>query len=472
MAASSPGEDSRRAAADLLDRVGGLCGELRRLGVPVSLNETVDALHAVALVPLWEREALRRSLASTLTKTRDHWRSFDTVFDIYFSPGARAEQPGSTVAAYLADLPDADLRELLVDALRRDDALLLDLLAVEFVRRYAGIDPGRPAGTTYYMFKTVKAINPDAVLDVLVRTDTNGQAPDDVGALVRRVRRAQREQQLLRFQQQVEAEVRRQLVHHRGRDAVAGTLRELLPAFRDLMLASPTDLETIAESIAPLARRLALGLTARSRHTTSRRLDFRRSYRSSLSYGGAPVRLAYRAGRPISPQVLVLADVSGSVATFSAFALQLLFAVSRHLRRIRTYVFTDATLDVTEHLRTASSVAEAARNIAAAVSAERLEGHSDYGEALTGFWHLARGVTTPDSVLLVIGDARANYHRSGSDTLARLRRGVSRVMWLNPEPRSRWDTGDSVMREFARHCDDVFECRNLRQLSEIVTRLG
>jgi uncharacterized protein with von Willebrand factor type A (vWA) domain len=43
-----------------------------------------------------------------------------------------------------------------------------------------------------------------------------------------------------------------------------------------------------------------------------------------------------------------------------------------------------------------------------------------------------------------------------------------RVYWLNPEPRAEWDTTDSVMGLYARHCTEVFEVRNLRQLSDCV----
>ena len=46
------------------------------------------------------------------------------------------------------------------------------------------------------------------------------------------------------------------------------------------------------------------------------------------------------------------------------------------------------------------------------------------------------------------------------------------VYWLNPEPRAYWGTGDSILGEYAVHCDNVFECRNLRQLEHFVTELA
>jgi hypothetical protein len=46
------------------------------------------------------------------------------------------------------------------------------------------------------------------------------------------------------------------------------------------------------------------------------------------------------------------------------------------------------------------------------------------------------------------------------------------VYWLNPEPKSYWDTGDSIVGDYGAHCDDVFECRNLRQLERFVEHLA
>ncbi len=53
-----------------------------------------------------------------------------------------------------------------------------------------------------------------------------------------------------------------------------------------------------------------------------------------------------------------------------------------------------------------------------------------------------------------------------------IRHRARHVYWLNPEPRAYWDTGDSIVGEYAVHCDEVFECRNLRQLERFVSELA
>jgi len=49
-----------------------------------------------------------------------------------------------------------------------------------------------------------------------------------------------------------------------------------------------------------------------------------------------------------------------------------------------------------------------------------------------------------------------------------MRKKARRLFWLDPEPRGYWDTGDSIVSEYARFTDGVFECRNLRQLQRFV----
>jgi uncharacterized protein with von Willebrand factor type A (vWA) domain len=71
----------------------------------------------------------------------------------------------------------------------------------------------------------------------------------------------------------------------------------------------------------------------------------------------------------------------------------------------------------------------------------------------------------------VIGDARANYRSTGSTELQRVQERVRHIYWLNPEPKEHWDTGDSAASEFARVCDRMSECRNLRQLEQFVAEV-
>ncbi len=69
----------------MLDLLNGFIQELRAAGLPVSLTENLDAMEAVGHIPIEDREAFKYALAATLVKSNAHWRSFETVFEVYFS---------------------------------------------------------------------------------------------------------------------------------------------------------------------------------------------------------------------------------------------------------------------------------------------------------------------------------------------------------------------------------------------------
>ena len=69
----------------MLELLNGFVVELRNAGLPVSLTENLDAMEAVQHIPIEDREAFKYALGATLIKNHAHWRSFDTVFEVYFS---------------------------------------------------------------------------------------------------------------------------------------------------------------------------------------------------------------------------------------------------------------------------------------------------------------------------------------------------------------------------------------------------
>jgi uncharacterized protein with von Willebrand factor type A (vWA) domain len=84
---------------------------------------------------------------------------------------------------------------------------------------------------------------------------------------------------------------------------------------------------------------------------------------------------------------------------------------------------------------------------------------------LQHFWREhGEHVLTPHTVVLILGDARNNRRPPRPDLLARMRAQVKALVWLNPEPRERWNTGDSVIGLYARVSDIVLPCGNLREL--------
>ncbi|MGI8807880.1 MAG: vWA domain-containing protein [Acidimicrobiales bacterium] len=433
----------------MLDVLAGFVGELRAAGLPVSLTENIDAMEAVRHVPLDDRGALRAAMAATMVKRPEHRPAFDAVFEAYFS-----------LAPAVVDADDGvDLSALLDEALRSGDDDAVRRLARLAVARLAGMEEGRGVRGSAYVFKTLRSLDVDGALARLL-AGAGWLERDDLASAG----------QLLRHE--VEAEIRRRLVAERGPQAVARSVRRPLPEDVDFLHASRDDLAALQRSLRPLARRMAARLARRRRLGRHGRLDFRRTLRRSLSTGGVPADPRFRRPHPHKPEIVVLADVSGSVATFARFTLQLVHAMAGEFSAIRTFVFIDGIDEVTHLFAGTDDLAAALVRIHEQADVVAADGHSDYGRALETFWARWGREVTPRTSVVILGDARNNYHPSSAAVLTELRRRGRRVWWLNPEPRSYWDTGDSIVSEYAPHCDGVFECRNLRQLEAFVSEIG
>ena len=488
----------------MLAALEGMIAELRQIGVPVSLAERIDAMQSLRHLPVGDRAMVKAALRAVLVKTHDHELAFDAVFDLYFAPqpaqasstgensevaqgqdgqGAQGGQGGLSGqnghgGGGLGALDGAALTELLLTALRDGNEVMMRALASLFVERHAGIESGRPVAGTYYVFRTLRAVDPDRLLARLAEggEQAPGQGPGQAAAaatdsMQRRLEVERYEAQLLKFRQMVEAQVRQRLVDDRGAAAVARTLRRPLPEDVDFLTSSRDQIADMRAVLDPLTRKLAGRLAAKRRHKRRGALDFRRTVRRSLSTGGVPVRPAFRKPHPAKPELFVLADISGSVATFAAFTLQLAFALRSQFSRVRSFVFVDGVDEVTDVLQQAPNVVEAARHINAAGSGVWLDGRSDYGHALSAFWDIWGEQVRRRTTVIVLGDARTNYHDPREGALKAVSQRAGHVFWLNPEPTAAWNSGDSVIARYQPFCDSVRECRNIRQLRAFVEDL-
>ena len=476
----------------MLDLLNGFVSELRLAGLPVSLTENLDAMEAVRHIPLEDREAFKYALAATLVKSNSHWRAFETVFEVYFSmrgPEYRVGEDGAD--ADLAELMEQiwsdqegqqaqgqgggmegltpeELAEMLYKALMHGDQAVLAAIARTAVKRFAGMEPGRPVGGTYYLYRTLRNLDLDAVLERLME-DARAQTGDtELSSLEERLLKDEYDARINKLKQEIEAEIRRRLVADRGSSAMAKTLRKPLPEDVDFMHASRDELANLRKALQPLTRKLAVRLARKRRHGRKGPLDFRNTVRHSLSYGGVPAEPKFKFPRPSKPEIVVLADISGSVAAFARFTLHLVYAISGQFSKVRAFVFIDGVDEVTKYFEGVEDIAEAVHRVNTEADVIWVDGHSDYGHAFEAFWKENGRDIGPKTTVILLGDARNNYHASNSWVVAEMRQKARHVYWLNPEPRSYWDTGDSIVGEYGTHCDGVWECRNLRQLEKFV----
>ncbi|MEJ7765246.1 MAG: hypothetical protein WKF86_07105, partial [Acidimicrobiales bacterium] len=271
----------------LLDVLNGFVVELRKAGLPVSLTEHIDAMEALRVVDLADRESVKYALASTMVKSHSHWRPFETVFEVYFSTLGGAAAPdevhpgrpldedvdamlqqlhrGQPEGGGLGELTADELAEMLYRALLEGDEAMAKALARQAVTRFAKMEPGRPVGGTYYQFRTLRQLDLEAMLQRLLdqaEKDADGGLTD----FERRLARDEFESRMDRLRKEVEAEIRRRLVAERGVHAMAKTLRRPLPEDIDFMHATAEEMAQLRRALHPLTRKLAVRLARKRRH--------------------------------------------------------------------------------------------------------------------------------------------------------------------------------------------------------------
>lgn len=478
----------------VLDLLSGFIVELRKAGLPVSLTENLDAMEAVKEIPIEDRQAFKYALGATLVKSNSHWRAFETIFEVYFSlrgpeynisddPDATDEDlwrqaqeqqrqgdGRGSAGGGMDSLTPEEIAAMLMRALMRGDQALMRALARQAVQRFAGMEPGRPVGGTYYLYRTLRNLDLDNMLEKLMQANRD-QAEEELTHLEERLEKDEYQTRIDNFKQEVEAEIRRRLVADRGAEAMAKTLRKPLPEDVEFMHASREEMQSLKKALYPLTRKLAARLTRKRRHGRKGPLDFRNTIRHSMGYGGVPADPKFRYPRPAKPELMVIADISGSVAAFARFTLMLVYAIQGQFSKVRSFVFIDGIDEVTSFFKSTEDIAEAIHRVNTEADVVWVDGHSDYGHAFDVFWERYGKDISSKTTVLLLGDARNNYHAAQSWVVKEIRKRARHVYWLNPEPRSYWDTGDSIVGEYGGFTDGVYECRNLRQLESFVEKL-
>jgi uncharacterized protein with von Willebrand factor type A (vWA) domain len=462
--------DERQDGSGLLRTHIAFLEALRGVGVPVSLAEDLDAIAAFSVLDWGDREAIRQAYAATLVKRPAQRPTFETLFDLYFprliGEGVRdlgvGDEGGTGQSLDSGPALDA-LRAELADALARGDEAVLQRLATEAVGRFGAMRGRGPGLSSWSAYTTLQRVSPQTLVDQVAALLATGRVDD--GA------RRRAERRVGAFTALVEADARRRIAEEKGPDHVAQVaVRPSLDRL-DFTAARKADLLEMRREIYPLARRLATRL-ARERHARRRGpLDFRRTVRASISTGGVPLTTHHKPKRPHRTELVVLCDVSGSVANFAQFTLMLVYALNDQFGKVRAFTFVDQMHEVTDVFRPGADPIEVLADLAARTGQAALWGRTNYGRAFTTFAEQYPDALGPKSSLLILGDARSNYSDLSVPVLRDLAGRARHAYWLNPEHPRHWDTGDSAATAYAEVVRMV-ECRNLTQLGEFVHDLA
>jgi hypothetical protein len=269
------------------------------------------------------------------------------------------------------------------------------------------------------------------------------------------------------LQQLIKRLVRRELA--KGLKSTRDRLLQEGLAGKSFSSLTDPEIEEMRAVVGRLVQRLRTKMALLERRRRRGRLDVRRSLRRNLQYGGVPLELVFKARKRKKTQIMALCDVSSSVWNASRFMLNLLHAIQDQFAQVRSFVFVSELGEVTaffSRFETNEAIRRALKD-----AGIRYYAYSDYGDVLLRFEQEYLKDVNTRTVVIIIGDGRNNYLPTRARVLEAIKERARRVYWLNPEPRSMWGQGDSVMFEYVPHCTEVRECRNLRQLGAFIDAL-
>ncbi len=453
----------------LIGRVEVLVDQLRRRGIDVTTGAVIDAFTALTHLPLEEPESVKAGLRATLVKSSDPTGEFDRAFRAVFAGFVAGARPDLDEAADLQPpsvSTPGQLSNALLNAMQQGDEAQIAILAQQAVDTLAGFDDDAEHSERYYLHKVMRAIDLSRMLSAAMQ---QLRREGDLTELELMLARNEFAAMLEQFRRRLAAEIAARMTSG-GIDHADVDLGAAL-ADRDMLELSSLELTELRRVVQPLARQLAARISSHRRLRSTGRLDPRRTVRRSLQAGGVPLDVVMRRRHPHRPELVLLCDVSGSVAEFAQFTFTLVHALHDELRRVRSFAFVDGIAEVTDLFETASHEIHVNRFV------ERRgvlgdDGHSDYGRALSRFvdHHLADAVSSRSTVI-ICGDARTNYRPDGAEALRTIAEQAKRVFWLNPEPEVEWGETDSAMDDYRAYCRGAFEVRSLRQLGDVIASL-
>jgi uncharacterized protein len=421
--------------ARLRDQLVSFIASLRDAGVRISVAESIDAMNAVAAVGL-ERARMHEALAAALIKDEADRAIFDESFNRFFAApradhGEHPDQRGDQVSAAAGRGRPGEHPSPRDDAPPRKSEQPREGASVNDRDETSQPSEAKPSK------KNAAALRHEAEGKEVQRNSDRMRGSEEQGG----------------------ADSREQ-THTPGIDAariarLRAIERRPFDNFSDL------DYDEAREALAPLIRRFRIRLGRRLRLANTGRIDFRRTIRAAMQRGGALLDLNFRARRPRHVDLVILADISGSVRYAAQLTLELMAGARGCFRRVSSFVYVD-------HL----AEADFEDGHLVMTPALDLYARSDFGRVLGELWQRRAGLLTRSTIVVIIGDGRNNRLPARADVVREISRACRAVIWLNPEDPARWGTGDSAIKQYAREVKMLAPSRNLRELQVALSAIA
>jgi uncharacterized protein with von Willebrand factor type A (vWA) domain len=456
------------------ERISEFVRGMRAAGVRVSVAESADALRAVELLGVTDKELFRQSLRTTLIKASQDFAIFDRLFPLYFGSGG---PPMENLEEMLSEDEQDMLRRALESMSERMRRLMEWLTSgdgptkeelEEMAQRMSGMWRDTPYKARWVSQRMLQEMGfndlPEQMAQLAQMLQEMGMSSESMQNLLGVV---EANEQALR--EQVAEQAGLQVAQDRanrpddihGSDLMHKSFEALTDAERQQLRLE------VRRIITQLRSRAAL----RRRRGNKGKFDAKGTVRSNLRYGGVPIELKFKQNK-LKPNIVLILDVSQSMRNIVEFMLRFMYELHDQISKMHIYLFyTDLSEIETDVLRLIGDGKEDA-------AFERIrEAHpyipygTDLGNGLETLYERHMRHITGRTTVMIVGDGRNNFNASRSDLVKDLGQRAKQLIWLNPESEGQWSHGDSDMLSYQPYCDDVWVVRNLAQLSAAVDKL-
>lgn len=432
---------------------------LRNSGVRISISESLDAIRSAGLVGLRKRETLKFALSATLAKSLLEKEKFDACFDKFFSFDffKGTDEAPRKIDPEIRSLIDSDIASMVISgdpagiaSLIRDAAEATDLSSIR-----------------YCMQKNVYTVRMLEKMGMPKLDSTLNQLKSMQGSGAAQAAAAQLEDGRERITEAVRNYVEREYDLH------ARTAEDLMESH--LRTTRLTNIEQrnfakIQEIIQKLVKQLEDRYSRRLKAAKRGKLDYKKTMRKSVCYGGLMFEPYWKKKKVDLPDVIAICDISRSVLRVVRFLLMFLYSMQKRIGRIRILAFCSNLADVTPIFEK-YPIEEALSRMQEDPNLPILRGRTDYDRTFMEFKEHYMKLVTRNTTVIILGDARNNYYNSRVEILKMISERCKRLIWLNPETRPFWGTGDSEMKTYTPYCHLLKECNTLTHLERVVGSL-
>ena len=446
----------------------------RAAGLRISTAEVLDCLNQLKLVDILDEKQFAAVLRANFAKSRREQFHFNRLYDLFFHELRQesgishgdplSEQIQNTLLTLAAEQNGNKTQQAVLDFLNGDPLLFLEKMKQGFMEGNGqGGGMGSNLGPMIQRLELMLQIN--ALEDTLMQFITDQQ-----NRMHWEIRRDLKELFNARL-----ASARRLLMRQNRSfeddSQKAPSYQQHLDRLGEIHFASLTQKEVagMREAIDQLVRKLKDTISRRYAAKNRGVLDVKKTLRRAAGYQGIPLELFFRNRPPRKAKIVTLCDVSGSVWSAARFMLNMLYSLQDCFTQVRSFVFV-AGLDEVTGVFKDCEINLAIDKVLKEANIE-YNAATDYGLTFRQFKKDYIDILNKKTTLIIIGDGRSNYSNPEEHILDEMRERCRRVIWLNPETRYFWYTGDSEMRAYQACCTEVRPCQNLNQLLEFIQSL-